>query len=795
MDWRRKTLVQVGSKSLELVDEGEGERLRFRLVERGAGVRIEVWVKDIELQWVCLILEDASLGYEQEFSRSYGGSVRRLKVSRIPFVGCFYLRMEVRDGGRLWSVCLPELAGSGGWVDISRNFWEFCGWKCLGGLIDCRSFVDVANIGDWPVNTVEVVEKGRKRKGCDVEVRAESTQNTSHFLERCLVGWMEEGGSAQPTAMEVQRWAQRTWKVTAGVQVSDLGGVDFLFTLPSVEEAQRVMRSSWSFAERRVQLEWWSPVGYCFKKGEAPSVVWVRILGLPLHLWDSEVFREIGDFCGGFVSVDVDMRRRINLHWARIAVRAAPEKIPAKVKVAMGGWVFDLRVWVEKGRLVVFQPVLNIENGDMGVSNLGSGGRELTDHRMEKTRGGNSRRARGGWVNGSFRNRRFSNFESQISCGLGRGVGRCETNVNWVKPNPVHLGNIRSGSDAKWAYLFKRPVRSNLVEIKNRRWVSVGDQGGGPSFSGALSQKKGGEQIDGTRPGTVGNHSQSIVGDKNGLGKYSLAIVDASEVCMIPNRLIPSSPSYFSFLEEGGSGWVFEEESGKTVGEKSGEVVNEERVVVNNLSRGDCFSFDVVGQQSSASEMGVGEGTGRAFRGCSIGAEEGDLSTRGMELVPFSGLTDGGCSVWDNQREELFKNLGWVEEVLEDGQLVCSDPSNPLINREPVGTWIDEDKLMVGMSQEEVSNWVLKRISGFSKFLGVSYDGFEDRTMRLFLDIEEKWRKGAVKVTKKGGSKVNSGARELKRLECSINYDGRKKEGEKGFEGVEGVNLLSFYED
>lgn len=61
---------------------------------------------------------------------------------------------------------------------------------------------------------------------------------------------------------------------------------------------------------------------------------------------------------------------------------------------------------------------------------------------------------------------------------------------------------------------------------------------------------------------------QSIVGDKNGLGQSSLAIVDASEVCMIPNRLIPSSPSYF--LEESGSSWVVEGESGKTVGGEVG---------------------------------------------------------------------------------------------------------------------------------------------------------------------------------------------------------------------------------
>lgn len=115
--------------------------------------------------------------------------------------------------------------------------------------------------------------------------------------------------------------------------------------------------------------------------------------------------------------------------------------------------------------------------------------------------------------------------------------------------------------------------------------------------------------------------------------------------------------------------------------------------------------------------------------------------------------------------------------------------------KESNGEWNVEDKLVSGMSQEDVSKWVLKRISGFSKFLGVSFDGFEDRTMQLFSDIEKKWRTGAVKETKKGGSKTSTGSRELKRLQCSINYDGRKEAGKGNGGGVEGVNLLSFYED
>lgn len=73
IDRRRKSLVQVGSKSLELVDDREGNRLRFGLVERGLGVRRELRVIKIELLWLCLILEDASSGYDKDLVRSYGG--------------------------------------------------------------------------------------------------------------------------------------------------------------------------------------------------------------------------------------------------------------------------------------------------------------------------------------------------------------------------------------------------------------------------------------------------------------------------------------------------------------------------------------------------------------------------------------------------------------------------------------------------------------------------------------------------------------------------------------------------
>ena len=32
--------------------------------------------------------------------------------------------------------------------------------------------------------------------------------------------------------------------------------------------------------------------------------VWIRVVGLPLHLWTREIPKLIGDSCGGFVAID-----------------------------------------------------------------------------------------------------------------------------------------------------------------------------------------------------------------------------------------------------------------------------------------------------------------------------------------------------------------------------------------------------------------------------------------------------------------------------------------------------------
>ena len=52
------------------------------------------------------------------------------------------------------------------------------------------------------------------------------------------------------------------------------------------------------------------------KKKEMVKVAWIRVVGLPLHLWTREVFSMVGDSCGGFVALDKETALRTKVLWA-----------------------------------------------------------------------------------------------------------------------------------------------------------------------------------------------------------------------------------------------------------------------------------------------------------------------------------------------------------------------------------------------------------------------------------------------------------------------------------------------
>ena len=69
----------------------------------------------------------------------------------------------------------------------------------------------------------------------------------------------------------------------------------------------------------------------CFWNESHVKEVWVRVVGLPLHLWSREVFKRIGESYGGFIVVDEENTFLSQLHWAHILVRDFGKNMPGSL--------------------------------------------------------------------------------------------------------------------------------------------------------------------------------------------------------------------------------------------------------------------------------------------------------------------------------------------------------------------------------------------------------------------------------------------------------------------------------
>jgi len=78
-----------------------------------------------------------------------------------------------------------------------------------------------------------------------------------------------------------------------------------------------------------------------------------------------------------------------------------------------------------------------------------------------------------------------------------------------------------------------------------------------------------------------------------------------------------------------------------------------------------------------------------------------------------------------------------------------------------------------GISHLDVSKWVRKKIGNFYKFFGLSHEGFEDETLKLFSAIEQKWKgsRCSTPLCRKPQS-TSRGSRELKKLHWTIKESG-----------------------
>ena len=52
------------------------------------------------------------------------------------------------------------------------------------------------------------------------------------------------------------------------------------------------------------------------KSLETVEKAWIRVVGLPLHLWRHNVLKMIGDNCGGFLVLNKEITLRTKVLWS-----------------------------------------------------------------------------------------------------------------------------------------------------------------------------------------------------------------------------------------------------------------------------------------------------------------------------------------------------------------------------------------------------------------------------------------------------------------------------------------------
>ncbi|KAH0742543.1 hypothetical protein KY290_030536 [Solanum tuberosum] len=78
------------------------------------------------------------------------------------------------------------------------------------------------------------------------------------------------------------------------------------------------MEGIWEWKKTPVKLIWWNLLVATVEERSTGKSTWVKILGLPLHLWLQNFLKAIGYLCGGWLETEEETTLRNHLKWARI---------------------------------------------------------------------------------------------------------------------------------------------------------------------------------------------------------------------------------------------------------------------------------------------------------------------------------------------------------------------------------------------------------------------------------------------------------------------------------------------
>ena len=95
------------------------------------------------------------------------------------------------------------------------------------------------------------------------------------------------------------------WGLKGNLGMAKLESGKVLLEFEVMAEAEKALKAGEvSIGGFFMQLEKWSQMTGCLMEGEKEKEAWVRIVGLPISLWNRAILRRLREECGGFLDID-----------------------------------------------------------------------------------------------------------------------------------------------------------------------------------------------------------------------------------------------------------------------------------------------------------------------------------------------------------------------------------------------------------------------------------------------------------------------------------------------------------
>ncbi|KAL6326002.1 hypothetical protein AAG906_038494 [Vitis piasezkii] len=324
----RKGGFGVESKTFEVEVEERRGRLQATIVERKGGISSWVRLGPVSLGIVldCLILsiEDVRMG---RWVREWQENGREYSLTCDYNRGGCFLRLGVADLERKrFSIFIPK-------EEEQRSL------GCENGGIKSQKEDEPRSKANMAKTYAEATNmaRGKERTTVRVEVTKEEVGRNLIKLEHCVVGtWNPNAAKGD----DLRGWGTqltRIWSLKGNLGLAKMERGKVLMEFEFLTEAEQVSKlGSISFGGLFLRLE-----------KERSSEAWVRVVGLPVSLWERDILRRIGEACGGFLAVDYQTEKMEELQWARLLVKRNGETLPNAVEVWIEESCYSVTLWWE----------------------------------------------------------------------------------------------------------------------------------------------------------------------------------------------------------------------------------------------------------------------------------------------------------------------------------------------------------------------------------------------------------------------------------------------------------------